>query len=52
MKLVTYQVERKVKTGIISAVGVWVYQMEAIVVEYPTMLEALKQMCESEKQLL
>ena len=52
MKLVTYQVERKVKTGIISADGEWVYPMEAIGVEYPTMLEAVKQMCESEKQLL
>lgn len=52
MKLVTYQVNQKVKTGIISADGEWIYPMEAIGVEYPTMLEAVKQMCESEKQLL
>ena len=52
MKLVTYQVDQKVKIGIISADGEWVYPMDSIGVEYPTMLEAVKQMCESEKQLL
>lgn len=52
MKLVTYQVEHKVRVGLISADGEWVYPITSIGLEYQTMLEAVKQMSESEKQLL
>ena len=52
MKLVTYQVEHKIQVGVISADGEWVYPISAIGPEYATMLEAVKQMSESEKQLL
>ena len=52
MKLVTYQVERKVRVGLISADEEWVYPIESIGPEYKTMLEAVTQMSESEKQLL
>lgn len=52
MKLVTYQVGPKVRVGVISADGEWVFPIESIGPEYKTMLEAVKQMCESEKQLL
>ena len=51
MKLVTYQVEHKIQVGVISADGEWVYPISAIGPEYATMLEAVKQMSESEKQL-
>ncbi|MGN0158518.1 MAG: fumarylacetoacetate hydrolase family protein [Brotaphodocola sp.] len=52
MKLVTYQVEQKVRVGLISKDGEWVYPIESIGPEYKTMLETVKNMSESEKQLL
>lgn len=52
MKLVTYEVNQKIRLGVISADGEWVYPMEAIGPEYRTMLEAVKNLCESELQLL
>lgn len=52
MKLVTYQVEHRIRVGVISEDGEWVYPISAIGPEYATMLEAVKQMSESEKQLL
>ena len=52
MKLVTYQVEHKIRVGVISVDGEWVYPISAIGPEYRTMLEVVKQMSESEKQLL
>lgn len=52
MKLVTYQVGPKVRVGVISADGEWVFPIESIGPEYKTMMDAVKQMCESEKQLL
>lgn len=52
MKLVTYKVERKSRVGLISADGEWVFPIESIGPEYKTMLEAVKQMTDSEKQLL
>ena len=52
MKLVTYQVGQKTGVGVISADGEWVFPIRSIGPEYRTMLEAVKQMSESEKQLL
>ncbi len=52
MKLVTYQVEQKVRVGVISADGEWVFPIRSIGPEYDTMLDAVKQMTDSEKQLL
>ncbi len=52
MRLVTYQVEQKVRVGLISADGEWVYPIESIGPEYKTMIEAVKNLSESEKQLL
>lgn len=52
MKLVTYQIEQKIRVGLISADEEWVFPIESIGPEYRTMLEAVKQMSESEKQLL
>lgn len=52
MKLVTYQVQEKVRVGLLSKDGEWVYPIASIGPEYKTMLEAVKNMSESEKQLL
>lgn len=52
MKLVTYQVEQKIRAGVFSADGEWVFPIESIGPEYKTMLEAVKQMSDSEKDLL
>lgn len=52
MKLVTYQVGQKIRVGVISADEEWVYPIKSIGPEYSTMLEVVKQMSESEKQLL
>lgn len=52
MKLVTYQAGQKTGVGVISADGEWVYPIQSIGPEYQTMLEVVKQMSESEKQLL
>ena len=52
MKLVTYQAGPKTGVGVISADGEWVYPIQSIGPEYQTMLEVVKQMSESEKQLL
>lgn len=52
MKLVTYQVEQKIRVGVFSADGEWVFPIESIGPEYRTMLEAVKQMSDSEKDLL
>lgn len=52
MKLVTYQVEQKIRVGVFSADEEWVFPIESIGPEYRTMLEAVKQMSDSEKDLL
>ena len=52
MKLVTYQVEQKIRAGLISEDGEWVFPLESAGLEYKTMLEAVKQISESEIQLL
>lgn len=52
MKLVTYQVEQKIRVGIMSKDGEWVFPIESIGPEYETMLDAVKHMSESEIQLL
>ncbi len=52
MKLVTFEVERRVRVGVISRDGEWVYPIESADMEYKTMLEAVKNLGESEKQML
>lgn len=52
MKLVTYEVEQRARVGVISEDGEWVFPIASIGPEYKTMLEAVKQMSESELQLL
>lgn len=52
MKLVTYQVEQKVRAGFLSEDGEWVFPIDAAGLEYTTMLEAVKQISDSEIQLM
>lgn len=52
MKLVTYRVEHKIRIGLVSQDQEWVFPIESIGPEYKTMLEAVRQMTDSEKQLL
>ncbi len=52
MKLVTYQAGQKIGVGVISADGEWVFPIRSVGPEYQTMLEVIKQISESEKQLL
>ena len=52
MKLVTYQAGQRTGVGVISADGEWVFPIQSIGPEYTTMMEVIKQMSDSEKQLL
>lgn len=52
MKLVTYEVEGRVRVGVISKDGEWVFPIESFGVEYDTMIDAVKNMGTSELQLL
>ena len=52
MKLVTYQVEKKIRVGVLSRDEEWVFPIESFGMEYRTMLELVKEICDSEAQLL
>ena len=52
MKLVTYEVEKKSRTGVMSTDEEWVFPLEAFGVEYKGMLEVVKNISTSELQLL
>lgn len=52
MKIVTFQVEKKQKLGILNADEQWVYPIECFGMEYKEMQEAVEEMSESEIQLL
>ena len=52
MKLITYQVGQKTGVGVSSSDGEWVFPIQSIGPEYSTMLEVIKQISDSEKQLL
>ena len=52
MKIVTFEVEKKRKLGILNADGQWVYPLECFGMEYRRMEEAIEELSESEIQLL
>jgi len=52
MKIVTFEVEKRQKLGILNAGGDWVYPLECFGMEYRKMEEAIEEMSESEIQLL
>lgn len=52
MKLCTYEVEQKVRVGVISKDEEWVYPIQSIGLDYKTMHEAISGISDSELQLL
>lgn len=52
MRLVTYEVEKKQKLGILNKTEEWIYPMESLGMDYKDMKEAVVGLCESEIQLL
>ena len=52
MKLVTYEIEHRVRLGIISKDGKWIYPLSSMDMDYKTMQELIENISESEKQLL
>lgn len=52
MKLVTYEVENKVRLGVVSKDGEWVYPLKACGMDYDEMQELIEGISESELQLI
>lgn len=52
MKIVTYEIEDRVKLGIFNTDGTWVYPLASFGVDYKDMSEVLEEMSESEIQFL
>lgn len=52
MKLVTYQVEKKTRVGVLSRDEEWVFPIESFGMEYNCMLDLVRELCDSEAQLL
>lgn len=52
MKLLTYEVDHKVKLGMMSKDGAWVYPLKACGMDYDEMQELIEGISESELQLL
>lgn len=52
MKLITYEVDRRRDIGVMSADEKWVYPLKAFGMEYRNMLDVVKEMGQSEKDLL
>ncbi len=52
MKLVTYEIEHRVKLGVESRDGQWIYPLQAMGIDYKTMQELIENISQSELQLL
>lgn len=52
MKLLTYEVDRRRDIGVMSEDGMWVFPLRAFGMEYTDMLEVVKGLSQSEKDLL
>ena len=52
MKLITYEIEQKVRLGVLSQDEEWVYPLRAFDVDYASMQELIARVSESELQLL
>lgn len=52
MKLVTYQVEKKTRVGVMSRDEEWIFPLESFGMEYNSMLDLVREICDSEAQLL
>ncbi len=52
MKIVTFEVERKQKLGILNADGKWIYPLDCFGMDYRAMRDAIEELSESEIQFL
>lgn len=52
MRLVTYEIERKVKLGVVSQDEKWIYPLQSIGMDYTTMQDVIENISDSELQLL
>lgn len=52
MKLLTYEVDKRKDIGVMSADEMWVYPLRAFGMEYECMMEVIKGLSQSEKDLL
>lgn len=52
MKILTYEIEGRVRIGILNTDATWVYPLEAFGIEYKDMNQAVREMSESEIQFL
>ena len=52
MRLVTYEIERKVKLGVVSQDEKWIYPLQSLGMDYTTMQEVIEHISDSELQLL
>ena len=52
MRLVTYEIERKVKLGVVSHYQTWIYPLQSLGMDYTTMQEVIEHISDSELQLL
>ncbi len=52
MKLVTYEIEHKVKLGVLSRDENWIYPLPAMGIDYRSMQELIENISESELQLM
>ena len=52
MRLVTYEIEHKVRLGVMSLDEKWIYPLASIGMDYRTMLELIENISDSELQLL
>lgn len=52
MRLVTYEIEHRVKLGVVSRDGRWIYPLLAMGMEYKSMQELIEGISDSEKEML
>ncbi len=52
MRLVTYEIEHRVKLGVVSRDDRWIYPLQAMGMDYKTMQELIEGISDSEKEML
>lgn len=52
MRLVTYEIEHRVKLGVVSRDDKWIYPLQAMGMDYRTMQELIEGISDSEKEML
>lgn len=52
MRLVTYEIEHRVKLGVVSRDGRWIYPLQSMGMDYKNMQELIEGISDSEKEML